>query len=250
MHFLVTNDDGIHSEGLHHLVKFLMEIGKVTVVAPDIENSAKSQAITLNRPIEFKSYQSGIDKWKGFSVNGTPSDCIKLAISRLLTTPPDWVISGINQGDNLGQYVYYSGTVGAAVEGVLHGIPSIAISASKSRNGEVDFENILSQLHKIFPKLFMQKLPKSTLINCNLTYQKSIENESFKICPLNQHDLRFRYHDYLTPKESTAYWLNRYDMSHLEGTDLYWNLQGFSTITPIHIMNTSYEVLTTLERIL
>src|SRR5512142_2273979 len=120
---LVTNDDGIHAEGLHALAAALDELGEVYVVAPDREQSAVGHALTLHRPLRVDKVAE-----RKFAVNGTPSDCVNLAVLGLLPEPPVLVASGINHGTNLGDDVTYSGTVSAAMEGTLLRVPSIAVS--------------------------------------------------------------------------------------------------------------------------
>ena len=123
MKILVSNDDGVHSPGLHQLAERLSEAGEVTVVAPDRERSAAGHSLTLHKPLRVAEVKDGV-----YSVNGTPTDCVNLAVNHLLKEKPALVVSGINQGGNLGDDVTYSGTVSAAMEGTLLGIPSIAIS--------------------------------------------------------------------------------------------------------------------------
>src|ERR671921_1280248 len=123
MRFLVTNDDGILAHGLECLCAAAEPLGEVTVVAPDREQSATSHSLTLHHPI--RPVKRGDRRWQ---VDGTPTDCVMLAIEALMPTRPDWVLSGINHGQNMGEDVLYSGTVSAAMEGLAFGIPSIAFS--------------------------------------------------------------------------------------------------------------------------
>ena len=122
---LVTNDDGVRAEGIKALASSLNHLGSVVVVAPELEQSASSHSITLDNPLRIKEYADDT-----FSVTGTPTDCVLLAIHRILGRKPDILVSGINHGPNMGEDVIYSGTVAAAIEGYLLGIPSIAISVA------------------------------------------------------------------------------------------------------------------------
>jgi 5'-nucleotidase len=133
MNILVTNDDGIHADGLRALAKALRPLGTVTVIAPDREQSAASHALTLHRPLRIKKVEDGV-----LSVDGTPTDCVLLAVHGFLKQKPDLVVSGINHGPNMGNDTAYSGTVAAAVEGTFLGIPSVAVSLATWE--EADFE--------------------------------------------------------------------------------------------------------------
>ena len=123
---LVTNDDGVHSEGIHALASALSRLGDVVIIAPHIEASAIGHALTLRRPLRMERLRDGV-----YEVDGTPTDCVNVAITQLYTSPPDLVVSGINKGYNLGDDVTYSGTVSGALEGSLLGIPSIAVSLQR-----------------------------------------------------------------------------------------------------------------------
>lgn len=129
MRVLLTNDDGIYSPGINSLAREMAKIAQVTVVAPDRERSATAHAITMHKPLRAEKINVSGSNIEGWMVNGTPSDCIKLALEVLLDFTPDMVISGINRGYNLGTDVIYSGTVSAAIEAALLGIPAIALSA-------------------------------------------------------------------------------------------------------------------------
>src|SRR5437899_5229406 len=126
-HILSTNDDGIHAEGLRALAEGLAALGRISIVAPNRERSAAAQSLTLRQPIVCE--QRGENEW---AVEGTPADAVIVALHKLLPEPPDLVVSGINRGANMGENVYYSGTVGAAREAVIHSIPAFAVSLAHS----------------------------------------------------------------------------------------------------------------------
>jgi len=132
---LVTNDDGVHSDGIHTLAEALKPLGDVIVVAPHIEASAIGHALTLRRPLRIELLRDGV-----YEVDGTPTDCVNIAFTKLYTTPPDLIVSGINKGYNLGDDVTYSGTVSGALEGALLGVPSIAVSQERT-SGKYDFRH-------------------------------------------------------------------------------------------------------------
>src|SRR5206468_2466059 len=126
---LITNDDGVHSDGIHVLAAALAPLGDVLVVAPHVEASAIGHALTLRRPLRVEQLRDGV-----YEVDGTPTDCVNIAITKLFTAAPDLIVSGINKGYNLGDDVTYSGTVSGALEGALLGVPSIAVSQERARD--------------------------------------------------------------------------------------------------------------------
>jgi len=141
---LVTNDDGVHSDGIHALADALRPLGDVIVVAPHIEASAIGHALTLRRPLRMEQLRDGV-----YEVDGTPTDCVNIAITKLYTAaPPELIVSGINKGYNLGDDVTYSGTVSGALEGALLGVPSIAVSQERTR-GAYDFRHSAAAAAKI-----------------------------------------------------------------------------------------------------
>ena len=161
-HILVTNDDGIHAAGLRALVKGLSGWATVTVVAPCQERSAAAQSLTVRHPIFCE--QIAEREW---SIEGTPADAMMVALHRLFPTPPDLVISGINRGPNLGENVFYSGTVGAATEAVINRIPAFAISLAHRGSGFV--YDHAAQFAKQLAELILQKgLPAGVLLNVNV----------------------------------------------------------------------------------
>ncbi len=161
-HILVTNDDGIHAEGLHALAAAMRELGTVTVVAPSTERSATAQSITLRHPIAAEQVAEG--EW---AVEGTPADAVILALNRLLPTPPDLVVSGINRGGNMGENIFYSGTVGAAMEAAIHGLPAVAISVSY-REQEFRYDGAAAFARRLGALLLREGLPEGVLLNVNV----------------------------------------------------------------------------------
>ncbi|MBM4168797.1 MAG: 5'/3'-nucleotidase SurE [Ignavibacteria bacterium] len=162
---LVSNDDGIDAPGLFALVKELKKIGTVTVVAPDKQQSAVGHAITMNYPLRVKNFQKN-GKFFGFAVEGTPADAVKLAVRALLKRKPDILVSGINHGANTAISVIYSGTVSAAREGAILGIPSIAVSLTTY--GPPDFRYAAKLARKLVKLVAKNQLPQGTLLNVNV----------------------------------------------------------------------------------
>jgi len=168
LNILISNDDGIFADGIRSLAKKALERGhNVTVVCPDQERSATGHGLTLTSPIRIEKadalFQQGIKAW---GCSGTPADCVKLALSELLDTKPDLVLSGINQGPNLGTDIFCSGTVAAAMEGTLENIPSMAISLADFKWRDFEFASEVSL--KIAEQALKSNWPKSLLLNLNI----------------------------------------------------------------------------------
>lgn len=158
---LVTNDDGIHSPGIQALQEALDKLGTTVVVAPDRDNSAVSHSLTMNRPL--KIHQLADNR---FMVDGTPTDCVAMGLKKILARPPDLLVSGINAGANLGDDISYSGTVSAAIEGTMYGIPSMAISVG----GQIpyDFRAAMRIAACMAERILNNHLPGNTLLNINV----------------------------------------------------------------------------------
>src|SRR5688572_14801612 len=159
---LVTNDDGVHSEGIRALADALKHLGDITVVAPIQEASAIGHALTLRRPLRVETVHPGV-----FAVDGTPTDCVNIAVTHVLKKKPDLIVSGINKGWNLGDDVTYSGTVAAALEGALLGIPSIAVSTQKRRDNGYEFGPSAQAAAAVAQAVLLRGIPKFTLLNIN-----------------------------------------------------------------------------------
>jgi 5'-nucleotidase len=161
-HILVTNDDGIHAPGLRVLVDSLGEIGAVTVVAPNQERSAAAQSLTLRQPIYYDQIAE-----REYAVEGTPADAMILAFHTLLKEKPDLVVSGINRGGNLGENVYYSGTVGAAMEAAINRVPAVAVSVAY-RKKDFDYAPAAAFTRSLAPLILSEGLPPGVLLNVNV----------------------------------------------------------------------------------
>ena len=161
-HILITNDDGIHAAGLRALVEAMKSIAQITVVAPSHERSASAQSLTLRQPIYCDQIAEN-----EYSVEGTPADAVILAFHTLLKEKPDLVISGINRGGNMGENVYYSGTVGAAMEGAINRVPAIAVSVSY-KSKELDYRPAANFARILAPLILAEGLPPGILLNVNV----------------------------------------------------------------------------------
>src|SRR5512142_546257 len=160
---LVTNDDGVRSEGIRALADALKPLGEVTIVAPQLEASAIGHALTLRRPLRLEKLGERI-----YMVDGTPTDCVNIAVTKVLNAKPDLVLSGINKGYNLGDDVTYSGTVSGALEGALLGIPSIAVSLQRTEDRIFDFTQATRAAARAAASVLDQGLPARTLLNINV----------------------------------------------------------------------------------
>ena len=168
MRILVSNDDGIYSTGIRALVNGLVKEHEVYVVAPDRERSATGHSLTLHRPLRIETVNHLDGVKEAYATDGTPSDCIKIAIGAILKELPDVVVSGINHGPNMGTDVLYSGTVSAAMEGAIFNIPSIAVSLTNHK--PEDFDTAVRIVQKIIKIIDKIKFPNRTLLNVNIPY--------------------------------------------------------------------------------
>jgi len=158
----VTNDDGVHSDGIHRLAEALGPLGEVLVVAPHVEASAIGHALTLRRPLRMEQLRDGV-----YEVDGTPTDCVNIALTKLYSTPPDLIVSGINKGYNLGDDVTYSGTVSGALEGALLGVPSVAVSQERT-SGRYDFSHAAAAAAKIAAIVLENGISPQTFLSINV----------------------------------------------------------------------------------
>ncbi len=254
-HILITNDDGIYAEGIQRLSQCLYEKRndyRLSIVAPDRERSAIGHAITMHRPLlvdEINYFHN--PELTGWCVNGTPSDCVKLAVEAILEDKPDLVISGITRGSNLGTDVLYSGTVSAAVEGLIMGIPSIAVSLTG--NGEAKSFTFAGQfICRLFPLLLEAKLPTSTLININIP--TDIDNiNGIRATRLGNRRYRNAFEKRIDPRGRVYYWLAGElidDNNEAEDADTRAIREGYISVTPIHFPLTNDNILPELKNIL
>jgi 5'-nucleotidase len=201
---LVTNDDGIYSAGIYALYREMTEIGEVYVVAPDSEKSAVGHAITISDPLRvFEIERNG--KFFGWAVNGTPADCVKLGVKGILQFKPDLVVSGINQGSNTATNVIYSGTVSAATEGTIMGIPSIAFSLTTFKKTDFSFAAQIARL--IASKVLENGLPLGTLLNVNIPPVTREELQGIKVTRQGKGRYEEAFEKRVDPANRTYFWL-------------------------------------------
>jgi len=231
---LITNDDGIHAEGLRALVEAVRELGTVSVVAPHMERSATAQSITLRKPIYYE--QVAEREW---AVEGTPTDAVILALNKLLPQPPDLVISGINRGGNMGENVYYSGTVGAAMEATINHIPAFAISVAH-RGRDFDYSQAAEFAPRLARLALQEGLPDGVLLNVNVPLPAS---GSVRFTRQSQKITRNVLKEETDPRGRTGLWL--YEQVVTEGLDPASDyaavFAGAISVTPL-ILDRTHEV--------
>ncbi|KPK02735.1 MAG: stationary phase survival protein SurE [Nitrospira bacterium SG8_35_4] len=246
---LVTNDDGISSTGIKMLARALTSVGEVYVVAPETEQSAVSHALTLHRPLRPHEVDTNT-----FCVNGTPTDCVIIAVNKLLPRRPDIVISGINHGGNLGDDITYSGTVAAAMEGMILGIPSMAVSLVTDYTDNGDFHKSESRFVAaaeyaavLSKKILAKGLPKDTLLNINVPDTEKINGVKITKQGKLAYDGAIR--ELSDPRGRTCYWIGggipQWEPG--EKTDLDAVRNGYISITPVHLDLTNYEAMKYIE---
>jgi len=246
MRILLTNDDGIYADGLFALYKQLRTLGEVTVVAPMTEQSATGHGITLASPLRMKK----VHREKGFvgyAVTGTPADCVKFALRVLMPKMPDMVVSGINQGPNVGLSVIYSGTVSAAVEGTIIGVPSIAVSLTSHE--ATDFGFAAKFAKKLARTVHQKKLPPGVLLNVNIPPVPEDEIRGVRITKQGKSRVAEVLHKRVDPNERTYYWLSG-ELVEVEDTkesDLSVIKKNMVSITPLHYDLTDYEFMKKLS---
>ena len=240
---LVSNDDGIHSAGLSALVDALHPLGEIVVVAPDREQSACSHALTLHRPLRIDEVGP-----RRYAVDGTPTDCVNLAINAILERRPALLVSGINRGANLGDDVTYSGTVSAAMEGTLLAVPSVAVSLIG--RATFDFTIAATFAARLAAWVLAHGLPADTLLNVNVPQE--FEGAAPGGVALTRMGRR-RYGDAIVekvdPRGRKYYWIAGEEVPFVaeEGTDFHAVHQGRISITPIHLDLANYRTFEALE---
>ncbi|HEX3032314.1 MAG TPA: 5'/3'-nucleotidase SurE [Bacillota bacterium] len=246
-HILITNDDGIQAQGIRALTDALQGLGRLSVVAPDREKSAAGHSITVHAPIKLEQVEySGADE--AWSIDGTPSDCVKLGIQTLMDKTPDLVVSGINFGPNLGTDVLYSGTVSAAIEGIINGVPAIAFSLNTHQ--EPDFTYAKKFIRKLVGRLFTQGLSQETLLNVNIPNlpQEEIKGVTIAKLGIRQYDNVFEHRK--DPRGRSYYWLGGQlaTVENDDDSDVVAIGRGEVTVTPIHFDLTNYRLITELQK--
>ena len=244
MRILISNDDGINSEGLNSLAEAVNELAcEVFVVAPDRDQSAASHSLSLDRPLRAQKITDNI-----FSVDGTPTDCINLAVNGLLKDKkPDLILSGINKAANLGDDITYSGTVSAAIEGTLLKIPSIAFSLDSKNDFKFDTASYYSRI--IIDYVLKNGLPEGTLLNVNIPNLDISEIKGIKVTKQGKRLYNDPIVEKIDPRGKEYFWIggNELDYVNIDDSDIVSVLDGYVSVTPIKLDLTDYDYLNLLS---
>jgi 5'-nucleotidase len=239
---LVTNDDGVHAEGIRALAAVLAPLGDVTVVAPIQEASAIGHALTLRRPLRIETVAPDV-----FAIDGTPTDCVNIAITHILKDKPDLIVSGINKGWNLGDDVTYSGTVSGALEGALLGIPSIAVSSERVKD-DAEFGPAAEAARIVADAVLERGMPKFTLLNINVP---SGQNKGFRVTVQAKRNHVTVVSERTDPRHRAYYWieegLNQWEPH--DRSDYQAVRDGYISITPLQPDMTAHDALRYVEEL-
>lgn len=247
---LVTNDDGITAPGIRHLVEFMNEIGDVIVVAPNSPQSGKGHAITINSTLTFEEI-SLEGPQSDYSLSGTPVDCVKFALDKILTRKPDLVVSGINHGANSSINVIYSGTMSAAVEAGVEGLQAIGFSLLDF-SWDADFVQAKKYIQKIVRRILENPMPKGTVLNVNIPKLSEDEIKGIKVCRQANAKWEENFDERINPHGKKYYWLTGYfnNMDSGDDADETALADGYISIVPVKFDLTAHEHLAELRNIL
>jgi len=243
VNILLTNDDGIQAPALRVLGHELSALGQVTIVVPDRDQSATSHSLTLHRPLRIHRHGDG-----AVSIDGTPTDCVLIAFHGLLDTRPDLVVSGINHGPNMGEDVFYSGTVAAAIEGSMQGVPAIA--ASLVTREPADFVEPARFIRRLVEALAGRGLAGHPVLNVNLPHRPWSEVQGVRLTRLGTRVYSDTLIEKVDPRGRAYYWIGGQDPvweSH-EGTDFHAVEHGHISVTPLSLDLTDYRAMVDMEQ--
>ncbi|MBN1159524.1 MAG: 5'/3'-nucleotidase SurE [Bacteroidales bacterium] len=246
--FLVTNDDGIEAKGLKELIDVIRSFGKVVVVAPAEPQSGMSHAITVKLPLRIKkiSEEEDVVMYKCY---GTPVDCVKIAFNHLMSEKPDLLVSGINHGSNSSTSVFYSGTMGAALEGCINEVPSIGFSLL-NLDHDADFSAARIYIQRIIQAVIQNGLPKTVCLNVNIPDSVQDQIKGIKLCRQNMGYWREEFDKRTDPHGRNYYWLTgSFHNSEPDAVDTdEWALaRNYVSVVPLHIDLTCYKTLRKLD---
>ncbi|MDH4317611.1 MAG: 5'/3'-nucleotidase SurE [Desulfobulbaceae bacterium] len=242
-YILVTNDDGVHSPGLIALHQAMMSLGRAVVVAPERDNSAVSHSLTMDRPLRVRTLKDDIH-----TLDGTPTDCVTIGMNKVLENKPDLLVSGINPGSNLGDDISYSGTVSAAIEATMYGIPSLAISAAG--NGEHDFAAAAMVAGHIAKMVLLHGLPDNTLLNVNIPPGPDTDLSRIRFTRQGRRLYKNPIQETFDPWGRKYYWIGggTVHWSDEEGSDEHAVRGGYISVTPIQLDLTNHAGLAYLKK--
>ncbi|MFD2168616.1 5'/3'-nucleotidase SurE [Tumebacillus lipolyticus] len=247
MRILISNDDGVQAEGIRVLAERLKTVGKVVVVAPDRQRSAAGHGITLHRPL-FVNYHKLCDGVDAYGVSGTPADCVKLGVNEIMKDArPDLIVSGINEGSNLGSDVMYSGTVSAAIEGAVQGIPSIAVS--QCGHSQLDYAGAADFTAKLITQVMKNGLNKDTVLNVNYPALKPDAVKGVRITKLGERRYHNIFEKHYSPRGEAYYWLagDLKDLAVEPDSDIQAIIDGYVTVSPVHFDFTHFQLMDDLR---
>jgi 5'-nucleotidase len=241
---LVSNDDGVHAAGIKALAAALCAVADVTVVAPDRERSGASHSLTMDVPLRAHEVRDGT-----YAVEGTPTDCVLLALKMLMPAPPDLVVSGINRGPNMGDDVTYSGTIAAAMEATLLGIPAVAVSLCRSKSGEYDYTASARIARDMALMVLERGLPDWTLLNVNVPNIPMNEIRGVRVVRQGKQVYEEAVVEKQDPRGRTYYWIGGQLTSwHNEpDTDYAAVSEGYVSVTPVNLDLTDYSAMDVLK---
>jgi 5'-nucleotidase len=245
---LLTNDDGLYAAGLKTLLEVIEEFGKVVLVSTTESMSGMSQALTVKTPLRVKLLEEN-DRHRIYACNGTPTDCVKLAVNQLVERAPDWVISGINHGSNASVSVLYSGTMGAAIEGCLYGINSVGFSLN-SFSPTADFSVCKDYIRSIMIYLASNPLPDGVCLNVNIPAVKGTEIKGIRVCRQSKGNWKEEFEKRKDPMGKTYYWLTGKFINHepdAEDTDEWAIKNNYVSVVPVSVDMTAHNYLGELK---
>jgi 5'-nucleotidase len=244
---LVTNDDGINAPGIRALIEVMSEIGDVVVVAPDSPQSAMGHAITINNTLYINKISKENATIEEYSCSGTPVDCVKIAVNEILKQKPDLCVSGINHGSNSSINVIYSGTMSAAVEAGIEGIPAIGFSLL-DYNWNANFEPVKSFVKKIATQVLTNKLPDGVILNVNFPKVEDHEIKGIKVCRQAKALWQERFDKRQTPMGKDYYWLTGefVNLDKGEDTDEWALAHNYISVVPVQFDLTAHHAIQTI----
>lgn len=242
MRILLTNDDGIMAEGIYALAKELEKEHEVIIIAPEFQSSAQSHAVTLLHPLTVKEVKLDGLKSKAYSISGTPADCVRAGLEVLIKEPVDYVFSGINMGLNSGMDILYSGTVSAAIEASMYGIPSLAVS-SELLNGSVNLDVATQYAKEIFDKVKVKLRNTKIVLNINVPHRKKEEIKGIKVCKVGGVVYDYYIVEEGENKEKVIKLNGRKNAEPDDDTDRYYLKEGYVTVTPLHYDLTDFKLM-------
>ncbi|SHE42078.1 MULTISPECIES: 5'/3'-nucleotidase SurE [Caloramator] len=247
MRILLTNDDGIKAEGIIALAKLLHLEHEVTVIAPDTQKSACGHSITIYRPLTVREHKIEGLNCKCFSIDGTPADCVKMGINKLMEGNVDLIISGINDGLNVGTDVLYSGTVSAAIEGAIYKIPSIAVSMDRE-NGNINYKVAAMFIKKLLENVDVTSIGNDVVLNINVPNLEYSKIKGYKVCNLGTRIYSNIFIEKFSNEIERIFEIQGKPTDDaVENTDVCFINKGFITITPLHYDLTNFKLLKRVE---